>query len=126
MTDNTFKPIVYLKENCPFCFKVRLFLLESGLASEVETRDFVPGTEQEEAIQSELSPHFEKVSFPTAQLEPGRYVAESDDIVAFFAPKAGRDPAGMTVYRNYVNGVFSMAMKLWKENQELKKAASAA
>lgn len=126
MTDNTFKPIVYLKENCPFCLKVRLFLLESGLAPEVETRDFVPGTEQEEAIRSELSPHFEKVSFPTAQLEPVRYVAESDDIVAFFAAKAGRDPAGMTVYRNYVDGVFSMALKLWKENQELKKAASAA
>jgi glutathione S-transferase len=126
MTDNTFKPIVYLKENCPFCLKVRLFLLESGLASEVETRDFVPGTEQEEAIRSELSPHFDKVSFPTAQLEPVRYVAESDDIVAFFAAKAGRDPASMTVYRNYVDGAFSMAMKLWKENQELKKAASAA
>jgi len=126
MTDNTFKPIVYLKENCPFCLKVRLFLLESGLASEVETRDFVPGSEEEEAIQSELSPHFEKVSFPTAQLEPGRYVAESDGIVAFFAAKAGRDPAGMTVYRNYVDGVFSMSMQLWKENQELKKAASAA
>lgn len=126
MTDNTFKPIVYLKENCPFCLKVRLFLLESGLASEVETRDFVPGTEQEEAIRSELSAHFEKVSFPTAQLEPARYVAESDDIVAFFAAKAGRDPAGMTVFRNYVDGAFSMAMKLWKENQELKKAASAA
>ncbi|RUM06508.1 glutathione S-transferase N-terminal domain-containing protein [Rhizobium chutanense] len=126
MTSESFKPIVYLKENCPFCLKVRLFLLESGLASEVESRDFVPGTEQEEAIRAELSPHLDKVSFPTAQLEPGRYIAESDDIVAFFAAKAGRDPTGMTVYRNYVDGVFAMSMKLWKENQELKKAASAA
>ncbi|EJL58635.1 hypothetical protein PMI09_00346 [Rhizobium sp. CF122] len=126
MTDHTFKPIVYLKENCPFCLKVRLFLLESGLASEVETRDFVPGTDQEEKIRAELSPHVEKVSFPSAQLEAGRYVGESDDIIAFFAAKAGRDPAGMTVYRNYVDGVFATSMKLWKENMELKKAASVA
>jgi glutathione S-transferase len=126
MTVNSFKPIVYLKENCPFCLKVRLFLLESGLASEVEIRDFIPGTQQEDVVRSELSPHFEKVTFPTAQLEPGRYVAESDDIVAFFAAKAGRDPADMPVYRNYVDGVFAMSMQLWKENQELKKAVSAA
>ncbi|MBX5192741.1 glutathione S-transferase domain-containing protein [Rhizobium sp. NZLR3b] len=126
MTSETFKPIVYLKENCPFCLKVRLFLLEAGLASDVESRDFVPGTEQEEKIRAELSPHLDKVSFPSAELEPGRYVAESDDIIAFLAVKAGRDPASMTVYRNYLDGVFAMSMKLWKENQELKKAASAA
>ncbi|WP_456301783.1 glutathione S-transferase N-terminal domain-containing protein [Rhizobium leguminosarum] len=106
--------------------ELRLFLLESGLASDVETRDFVPDSEQEAKIRAELQPHLDKVSFPSAQLEPGRYVTESDDIVAFFAAKAGRDPAGMTVYRNYVDGVFAMSMKLWKENQELKKAASAA
>lgn len=126
MISETFKPIVYLKENCPFCLKVRLFLLESGLASEVESRDFVPGTEQEEKIRTDLLPHLDKVSFPCGQLEPGRYVTESDDIVAFFAAKAGRDPAGLPVYRNYVDGVFAMSMKLWKENQELKKAVSAA
>lgn len=126
MTSETFKPTVYLKENCPFSFKVRLFLLESGLASEVESRDFTPGSAQEDAIRAELQPHLDKVSFPSAQLEPGRYVTESDDIVAFLASKAGRDSKTMPVYRNYVDGAFAMAMKLWKENQELKQAASAA
>jgi glutathione S-transferase len=126
MISKAFKPIVYLKENCPFCLKVRLFLLESGLASEVESRDFAPATEREQEIRTELLPHVDKVSFPAAQLEPGRYVTESDDIVAFFAAKAGRDLASLPVYRNYVDGVFAMSMKLWKENQDLKKAASAA
>lgn len=126
MTSETFKPVIYLKENCPFCLKVRLFLLETGLASEVESRNFVPGTEQEETIRAELQSHLDKVSFPAAQLEPGRYISESDDIIEFFAAKTGRDPAGMTVYRNYVDGVFAISMRLWKENMELKKAASAA
>ncbi|RRH87717.1 glutathione S-transferase domain-containing protein [Mesorhizobium tamadayense] len=125
MTGERFKPVLYLKENCPFCLKVRIFLMESGFASEIESRDFVPGTKQEEEIRAVLQPHLEKVSFPSAELEPGRYVTESDDIVAFFAAKAGRDPKELTVYRNYVDGVFAMSMKLWKENMELKKAASA-
>lgn len=126
MTDAAFKPILYLKQNCPFCMKVRLMVLEAGMEGDVEIRDHVPGIDQETAIRAELAPHFEKVSFPSAQLEPGRYVAESDDIVAFLAAKAGRNPAAMTVYRNYVDGPFAMAMQLWKENMELKKAAATA
>jgi glutathione S-transferase len=126
MTNPQFRPILYLKQNCPFCLKARVFLLEAGMDAMVDIRDFAPGTPQEEAIRAELSPHFEKVSFPAAQLEPGRFIAESDDIVAFLAARSGRDPASMTVYRNYVDGVFTMAMQLWKENQELKLATSAA
>lgn len=125
MTDAAFKPIVYLKQNCPFCMKVRLFLLEAGMTEDVEIRDFAAGTPQEDALRAELAPHLDKVSFPAAQIEPGRYIAESDEIVTFLAATSGRETASMPVYRNYVDGVFSMAMALWKENQELKKAASA-
>ncbi|MBR1175316.1 glutathione S-transferase N-terminal domain-containing protein [Bradyrhizobium sp. KB893862 SZCCT0404] len=125
MTASQFQPIVYLKQNCPFCMKVRLFLLEGRLNDQVETRDFTQGSPEEEAIRNELLPHLKKLSFPAAQLEPGRFMAESEDIIAFLAQKSGRNPASMTVYRNYVDGPFAMAMKLWKENQELRQAASA-
>lgn len=126
MPDAAFKPVLYLKQNCPFCLKVRLFLLEAGMVAEVDIRAFVPGTAQEEAIRTELSPQFEKVSFPSAQLEPGRFIAESDEIIAFLTAKSGRDPADLPVYRNYVDGIFAMSMQLWKENQELRQAAVAA
>lgn len=126
MTETDFKPIVYLKQNCPFCLKVRLFVLEAGMEDDVEIRDHSPGSDQEMVLRAALDPHFEKVSFPAAQLEPGHYIAESDDIVAFLAAKAGRDPSTMTAYRNYVDGAFAMSMKLWKENMELKKAAAGA
>jgi glutathione S-transferase len=126
MTQTTFKPIVYLKQNCPFCLKIRIFLLEAGMAQDVETRDFAPGTPEEDAIRTELAPHLDKVSFPSAQLEPGRYIAESDDIIAFLAAKSGRETASLPTYSNYVEGSFSMMMSLWKENQELKQAATTA
>jgi glutaredoxin 2 len=123
MTDPTFKPVVYLKENCPFCLKVRLFLLEAGMMEGIDIRDFVPGSQQEEEVRAELSPHLAKVSFPSGQLEPGRYIAESDDIIAFLVVKSGREPTSLPVFQNYVEGPFKMMMNLWKENQQLKAAA---
>ena len=126
MTETAFKPIVYLKQNCGFCLKVRIFLLEAGMAQDVETRDFVPGTPEEDVIRGELAPHFDKVSFPAAQLEPDQYIAESDAIIAFLEAKSGRKTTSMPVYTNYVDGIFSMAMALWTENLELKKAAAGA
>ncbi|NKM56026.1 glutathione S-transferase [Rhizobium anhuiense] len=124
MTDNTLKPILYFKQNCPFCLKVRLFLLEAGLNEDVEIREFVSGSPAEEDIRAELSPHLDKVSFPAARIEPGRYIAESDDIVAFLAAKAGREPASMPAFTNYVEGPLKLVMNLWKENIELKAAAA--
>lgn len=123
MNDLTFKPVVYFKQNCSFCLKVRLFLLEAGMMEAVDIRDFVPGSKQEEDIRAELSPHLAKVSFPAAQLELGRYIAESDDIIAFLAVKSGREPASLPVFSNYVEGPFKTMMNLWKENQQLKAAA---
>ncbi|ANL31933.1 thioredoxin-like protein (plasmid) [Rhizobium phaseoli] len=125
MSDHLFKPVLYLKENCPFCLKIRIFVLEADISDDVQIRDFAPGSEDENVIRAELLPHLDKVSFPAGQLQPGRYATESDDIVAFLAARSGRDTAAIPVYRNYVDGIFATAMKLWKENQDLKKAASA-
>src|SRR3546814_3918241 len=50
----------------------------------VEIRSFGQGEEME-AVRAELAPHLSKISFPAAELEPGRFVAESDDIIAFLA-----------------------------------------
>ena len=124
MTNSTFKPVVYFKQNCPFCLKVRLYLLEAGMVGAIEIRNFVPGSKQEDDIRAELSPHLPKVSFPAAKLEEGHYIAESDDIIAFLAVKSGRDPASLPVLSNYVEGALKPMMKLWKENVELKAAAA--
>lgn len=124
MSGETFKPVVFLKENCPFCLKIRIFLLEAGLSSKIETRSFVPGSDEETVIRAELQPSLEKVSFPAAHLAQGRYITESDEIVSVLARVANRDPARMPVYRDYVDGAFALAMKLWKENTELRKAVS--
>lgn len=126
MSDASFKPTLYLKAGCPFCMKLRIFVLESGLANAVETRDFAPGTPAEGAIRATLTPHLERISFPAAEIAPGKFIAESDDIIAFLANKTGRKPETLPVYTAYVDGPFAMMMSLWRENQELNKAAASA
>ena len=125
MSDTTFRPVIYLKEKCPFCMKVRIFLLEAGLRDQVEVRDLVPGTDREQEIRAELEPMLEKVSFPAAQTEPGRYMTDSDAIIGHFAAIAGADPVSMPVLTAYVDGPFQQIMQLYRENMELKKQLAA-
>jgi hypothetical protein len=124
MLDAAFKPVLYLKQGCPFCFKLRLFLLESGQLDAVSIREFASDTDEEKAIRAELEPHLEKVGFPAAQLAPGRYVVDSDVLVDHFARAGGADPAGLPTYQAYLAGPFQTIGRLFRENRELKSQAS--
>lgn len=120
----TFRPILYLKNGCPFCFKLRVFLLDAGLLDRFALREFAEGTDDERSIRDELSPHFEKVSFPAAQVEPGRYQKDSDELIAHFSREADADPTGLGTFQAYVEGPFSLIMSLFRENRDLKKRAA--
>lgn len=122
MTETSFRPTLFLKKGCPFCFKVRLFMLESGLSGSAEVHEFEPGTDGEVATRAVLEPHLSKVSFPAAELEPGRFVTESDEIIDFFAKPAGIDVAELPVLRNYLEGPFAQIGALSRENRSLKAA----
>ena len=121
MTEATFVPTVYVKEGCPFCLKVRIFMLEAGMLGAVQLREFAPGSDEEQAIRAELAPHLEKISFPTAMLAPGEYLSDSDAIIAHFAGAAGVDPAKLPTFRAYSVGVMPQMMSMHRENMELKK-----
>lgn len=117
----SFRPVVYMKEKCPFCMKIRIFLLEAGLLDRVEVKEFAPGAPEEQAIRDEVGPHLEKVSFPAAQTAPGQYMTDSDAIIGKLAAEAGVDPQRMPVLKAYVEGPFQQLMNLFRENMELKK-----
>ena len=123
MSDAAFRPVVYLKKACPFSLKVRLFLLESGLLDKVDVHEVAPDTREDAAVRQELEPHFDKVSFPSAQLAPGHYISDSDTIVREFAKMVGADPERLPTLKMYKDGAFQQLMNLYKENAELKKRA---
>jgi hypothetical protein len=126
MTDTSFRPILYLQQNCPFCLKVRIAVIETGQAGAVDMRVFVPGTPEERAVRAELDGKLAKITFPAAQFAPGDYVADSDAIVAELAGRAGRAPADLPVYTAYLDAAFKPMMGLFQENKALKAAATSA
>ena len=121
MTEASFLPTLYVKEGCPFCMKVRIFMLEAGVLDRVQVREFAVGSDEEQLIRAELALHLEKVSFPTAVLAPSEYLSESDAIIARFAETAGVDPAKLPTLRAYASGVMPQMMSMYRDNMELKK-----
>lgn len=119
MTHPAFTAVLYFKEGCPFCLKVRLFLLESRLIDQVEIREFAPGSQLEHDMRAELGPKLAKVTFPAAQLEPGRYISESDAIVAELAATRAVDVEALSGLRSY-GDFMQMALRLREENLSLK------
>jgi hypothetical protein len=117
-----FTPVIYLKNGCPFCFKLRVALLELGLLNKLNIRQFSAGTPQEKSIKDELSSKFEKVSFPAAEIAPGVFKSDSDDLIAHFATLEGVDPKDLPTLQAYKDGPFSELMRLFKENRQLKKS----
>lgn len=118
------RPVVYLKKNCPWCLKLRLFLLEADLIDSIEIRDFSPNTQQEQEVRAELGAHLDKVTFPAAQMKPGFYMRVSDDIIAYFAAAAQVVPKPMPAFKSYVEGVLKPMLHPFDEDFELKSNAS--
>lgn len=123
MTEARFRPVVYLQQNCPFCLKVRLAALETGLTDTLDMRLFMPGTPDEQAIRDELDGKLAKITFPAAELSAGTYVADSDAIVAALAERSGQALADLPVYNAYLTAAFQPMMGLFQENKALKATA---
>ncbi|PWE54008.1 glutathione S-transferase [Metarhizobium album] len=120
-----FRPVVYLKNGCPFCFKLRVALLEMGSIDEVEIRTFSSGTPEEAAIRERLSGRVEKVSFPVVEISPDEFRTESDELIAHFAGQKQIDPSTLPTLQAYIDGPFAKLQQLFRENRDLKKEVSA-
>ncbi len=121
MNDATSAPTIFLKNGCPFCMKVKIFLLEADLGDTVELRTFAVGSPEESAIRDELTPHFEKPTFPTMKLADGSYVNESDLIIQKLASRSNVELDTLPTFQDYATVVLPQMGKLFQENMQLKK-----
>ncbi|TCU53606.1 glutathione S-transferase-like protein [Novosphingobium sp. PhB57] len=118
-----FRPVLYLKSTCPHCLKLRIFLLEAGLLERFDQRIFTQGDDAEAAIRADLAAHFDKVTFPAVQYEPGRFMKDSDAIIAHYAAVAGVDVEGLPIFAAYAQGVLPKYMETRRELTALKQDA---
>src|SRR5206468_45067 len=74
------------KEGCPYSFKFLLFMAEAKLLHSVDIICCDPADDEFEGIKDMLSRATGKpATFPTVEVEPGRYLSDSDGLIAHFA-----------------------------------------
>jgi len=109
------KAKAYVKVGCPFSFKFLAFMAEAGLLEEIEIVRLREGDPDYEAAKQKLSEHLGKpASFPTVEIEPGTYMADSDRLIEHYAQRAGLKPDDLPVLSLYKQGILPKLFELHK------------
>jgi hypothetical protein len=115
MSRDAFKAKAYVKEGCPFSFKFLVFMAEAGLLDRIEITRLDENDSGFEAAKQRLSEHLGKTAtFPTVEVEQGRYMTDSDRVIEHFAQREGRQPDGMPVLSFYKQTIFPQLIELFR------------
>ena len=115
MTNTPFRPRIWLLNSCPFCLKLRIALSEMGMDDRVDYIVFEKGDEAEADLRDRLTQAGIKPSYPAAEVAPGEYAIESDDLIARYAREAGVDPeTDLPLLSYYEAGVFPKFLDMFK------------
>lgn len=114
------RPRVWLKKTCPYCLKLRIFLTEAGLADRFEFIVFGDGDETHKTLKARMQAAGQEPGFPAVELEEGKLLTGTDDLIARFAREAGIDPSGLPLLAYYSSGVFPRHVEMHRELKQLK------
>lgn len=108
-----FKPKAYLREGCPFSFKFLLFASEGGIRDKFELIRCNPDAPGFEAIRSSLQAGLHKpATFPTVEIEPGRFLSDSDDLIEHYASLYHIEVEKLPVLSFYLQTIFPQLLRL--------------
>ena len=118
MNAQSFKPKAYLKEACPFSFKFWLFMVEAGIADQIEVIRCAPNDPAFEKVKASLAKGLGRAaSFPTVEIEPGHYQSDSDALIQHFASRNGIDASQLPALAFYKETIFPQIVELHKLKQ---------
>lgn len=116
MNPQPFKAKVYLKEGCPFSFKYLLFMVEAGLGDQIEVIRCDPSDPKFDAVKAKLAARLGKpVSFPTVEIEPGRYESDSDTLIRHYATNNGVETSSLPALAFYTETLFPQILVLHQQ-----------
>ncbi len=110
---------IYLKNTCPYCLKLRIFLTEAGIAGRFDFVVFADGDATHQAQRARMQAAGQQPSFPAAEIDD-RLTTGTDDLIARFAKQAGVDAAKLPLLSYYSEGVFRRHVEMHKELRELR------
>lgn len=88
MSPDRFKAKAYLREGCPFSFKFLLFATEAGIRDQLELIRCDPDAPDFPTVRSRLEAGLHRpATFPTVEIEPGRYLSDSDALIRYYASR---------------------------------------
>ena len=109
-----FIPTAYVKTNCPFSFKFRLFITEARLAETVRFIALNPYAPDFAQAKSDLlSKVGHSHSFPIVEVEPETYLSDSDALIDYFAARHGVDPMTLPTLHFYRNGLYTTFLEMF-------------
>jgi hypothetical protein len=115
MSTDAFKAQAYVKEGCPFSFKFLVFMAEAGLLDRIAITRLNENDSNFEAAKQRLSEHLGKAAtFPTVEVEPGRYMTDSDRVIEHFAKRADVRPDDLPVLSFYKQTIFPQLIELFR------------
>jgi hypothetical protein len=113
MSAQNLKAKAYLKDGCPFSFKYYLFMVEAGLVETIEVIRCAEDRADFEAVKAMLTKALGKpASFPTVEIEPGRYQSDSDALIQHFASKHGVKAESLPALAFYKETLFPQVVEL--------------
>jgi len=115
MSSSGFKAKAYVREGCPFSFKFLVFMAEAGLLDRIEIVRMQPTDPAFEADKQKLSKQLGKaMTFPTVEVEPGKFESDSDLLIDRFAAQAGLKPDALPVLSFYKQTIFPQLIELFQ------------
>jgi glutathione S-transferase len=118
MSQSTFKPRAYVKNGCPFSFKYLVFMAEAGLLGEIEIVRLRESAPDFAAIKKDLSAHLGKpATFPTVEVEPTHFMADSDRLIEHFASLYGQNVDDLPVLKFYKETIFPQLLEHHRETR---------
>lgn len=125
MSERMYTAKAYLLLNCPFSFKFLLFMTEAGLRDQIEIVCFDVNSDDHEEMKSRLEKSTgERASFPTVEIKPGVYMADSDALINYYTNKNMIENMKLPTLAFYKNGVYKEIIRLFRENNDLKSQLS--
>ena len=113
MTATRFKPKAWLKDGCPYSFKFLLFMTEARLLDRIEVIRCDPDSAAFDDVKQRLARATgREATFPTVELEPGRYLSDSDRLIAHFAHAFEVDPDALPALSFYEETLFAQLVAL--------------
>lgn len=109
-----FKPIAWVRTNCPYSFKFRLFVTEAGISDQFQFVAMDPDSPDFERVKSEIDQRSDqKTVFPIVEIAPNKFLTDSDVLIDHFAAEHGIDTSDLPTLTFYRNGLYACYIEMF-------------